>query len=156
MMTAMTKFLTSAVFGLTLLSAGSADAKPEGGRGGKMCERLACSDAQKAELKQIREMVKSKVAAEKAAIRDLKRQIAAEYRKDRLDEARLKDLYRQLDARKSTIEGHRRAARAEIHGILTPEQRAKFADRQERGGKQRGGKGRVRGKGKRGGPGRGV
>jgi Spy/CpxP family protein refolding chaperone len=151
MMTAMTKILTSAVFGLTLLSAGSADARrPEGDRqagGERMCQRLECSAPQKAQIKQIRELVKTKVAAEKTAIRELKRQIAAEYQKDRLDDARLRDLYRQLDARKSTVEGARRAAKAEIHALLTPAQRAKFAA--DKPGK-RGGKGKRRG------PARGV
>lgn len=147
MMTAMTKFLTSAVFGLTMLSAGGAEAKPvDGGRGAAMCERLVCSDAQKAQLKQIREATRAKVKAERTAIRELKQQIAAEYRKDRLDQARLAALYRQLDTRKGTVEGHRRAMRAEVHGVLTPEQRAKFADMRARHGKHKqGGKGRGRG-----------
>lgn len=155
MMTAMTKILTSALFGLTLLTAGSADAKRADGerheRGGKMCERLTCSDAQKAQIKQIRETVKSKVAGEKTAIRELRKQIAAEYRKDRLDQARLGDLYRQLDARKSTVEGARRAAKAQIHGLLTPEQRAKFAAEKRGAGKKHGKKhAKARGFGKRG------
>lgn len=163
MMTAMTKILTSALFGLTLLTAGSADAKPADGdrqaRGGEMCERLACSDAQKAQIKQIRETVKTKVAGEKTAIRELRQQIAAEYRKDRLDQARLGDLYRQLDARKSTVESARRAAKAQIHGLLTPAQRAKFAAEKQGPGKGHGKKhAKVRKFGERGpsgGPSRG-
>lgn len=142
MMTAMTKILTSALFGLTLLTAGSADAKRDAGdrqaRGEQMCERLACTDAQKAQIKQIREVVKAKVAGERTAIRELRQQIAAEYRKDRLDKARLADLYRQLDARQSTVEGARRAAKAQIHGLLTPAQRAKFGAEKRGAGKKHG------------------
>jgi Spy/CpxP family protein refolding chaperone len=155
MMTAMTKILTSALFGLTLLTAGSADAKradgDRQGRGEKVCERLACSDAQKAQIKQIREVVKTKVAGEKTAIRELRKQIAAEYRKDKLDQARLGDLYRQLDARRSTVESARRAAKAQIHGLLTPEQRTKFAAEKQGAGKKHGKKhAKARGFGKRG------
>ena len=58
MMTAMTKFVMSAVFGLTMFAAGDAGAARDDGprheaRGGKMCEKIGCTDAQKAQLKQM-------------------------------------------------------------------------------------------------------
>lgn len=155
MMTAMSKWMMSAVFGLSMFAAGSADAAPAGGprheaRGERVCEKIGCTDAQKAELASIREAVKPKIKAEREAIRGLKKQIAAEYRKDRLDEARLRDLYKQLDARKATIEGYRRAMRAQVHAVLTPAQRAAVAELKERKGhgKGKGRNGRGKGKGR--------
>lgn len=160
MMTAMTKFVMSAVFGLTMFAGGDAGAAPVDGprheaRGGKMCEKLGCTDAQKAQLKQIRDGVKDKIKVEREAIRGLKQQIAAEYRKDKLDSARLRDLYGQLDARKGTIEGYRRAMRAQVHAVLTPEQRAAVADKLERRAERGHGKGKGHGKGRGKGHGKG-
>ncbi len=58
MMTAMTKFVMSAVFGLTMFAAGDAGAARDDGprheaRGDKMCAKLGCTDAQKAQLSQL-------------------------------------------------------------------------------------------------------
>ena len=151
MMTAMTKFVMSAVFGLTMFAAGDAGAARDDGprheaRGDKMCAKLGCTDAQKAQLAQIREGMKDKIKPEREAIRGLKQQIAAEYRKDKLDSTRLRDLYAQLDARKGTIEGYRRAMRAQVHAVLTPDQRAAAAERMERRAERGHGKGKGHGK----------
>ena len=63
----------------------------------------------------------------------------------------IEDLYRQLDARKSTVESARRAAKAQIHGLLTPAQRTKFAAEKQGAGKKHGKKhAKARGFGKRG------
>lgn len=156
MMTAMTKTLMTAVFGIAMLGAGTGQAAPAGGApqkehrgiGEKMCERLSCTDAQKAELKKIRDATRPKIQAEREAMRGIKGEIAAEFRKDRLDNARLKALYGQLDARKDTIEGLRRGMMTQIHAVLTPAQREQMARAFERRGDGKHG-------GKRGGHGRG-
>ena len=151
MLTTMTKILTGALFGLTLFASPDAAARPEGprqeARGGKMCEKLGCTEAQKVQLKQIRDAAKDKIKPEREAIRALKQEIAAEYRKDRLDNTRLRDLYGRLDAREATIDGYRRAMRAQVHAVLTPEQRVAVAERMERRGERGHGKGKGHGKG---------
>lgn len=141
MMTAMTKLVMTAMFGLAMFGAGDAAAAREGGprheqRAGKLCQRLECSDAQKARFKEIREANKPAVKAERAAIRDLKTQLVAEYRKESLDPAKVKALREQLDARKAAMKSKREAMKAQIEAVLTPAQRAKLAElKAERGPK---------------------
>lgn len=154
MLTTMTKTLMTALFGITMLSAGSAQAAPEGAEGpakigAKVCQRLACTDAQKVELKKIREQTAPKIKAEREAIKALRGEIAAEFRKDRLDNSRLSGLYTQLDARKKTIAGLRRGAMAQVHAVLTPAQRQQLGEMLERRAQH--GKGRGHGRGHGGG-----
>lgn len=156
MLSTMTKMVMTAVFGLTMFAAGDASAGGHrGDRGAKMCERLECTAAQKAQLTQIREAHKPAMKAEREAIRDLKQQLVAEYQKDRFDAAKVAALREQIDARKAAAKRDREAMKAKVEAILTPAQRAKLAElkAQHRGPK---GKGHHRGPGRGHGKARGV
>lgn len=149
MLTTMTKMVMTAVFGLAMFGAtGEAEAGGHrGDRGGKMCERLECTDAQKAQLKQIREADKPAMKAERQALRDLEQQLVAEYRKPAFDAAKVKALRGQIDARKATVDSQREAMKAKIDAILTPAQRAKLAEFKAQH-KDKKGKGHHRGGGR--------
>lgn len=161
MMTAMTKWLMTAMFGLSMFAAGDALAAREGGprheeRAGKLCQRLECSAEQKAKIDEIRQKNKPAMKAEKEAIRDLQAQLVAEYRKEQVDTAKVKALRQQLEDRKAAMKRQREAMKAQIEAVLTPAQRQRLAElKAERG--QMGPKGHKRwgkrhGHGKRGGP----
>lgn len=150
--------LTTAAFGLaTLLGAGTASAAPTAAPRGpqqaqkadKLCSKLECTDAQRAQIQDIRGVAKPKLKAEREAIRALRKQIAGEYRKDRLDGARLQALHGQLDARKAAAESVRRAMLAQIHGVLTPAQRQAYFETLGQGKHKGKGKRQGKGKGKR-------
>lgn len=164
-MTAMTKWVMTAMFGLAMFGAGDAQAAREGGprheRGaGKLCERIECSAAQEAKIAQIRAAQGPAMKAEKAAIRDLKAQLVAEYKKERVDTTKVQALREQLEGRKAAMKRQHEAMKAQIEAVLTPAQRARLAElKAERGQKgPRGPKGdkahrgERRGHGKRGGP----
>lgn len=141
MMTAMTKMVMTAMFGLVMFGAGDAAAAREGGprheqRGGKMCERLECSADQKVKIAEIRARAKPAVKAEREAVRELKAQLVAEYRKDRLDTAKVKGLREQLDARKAAMKRQREAMKAQVEALLTPAQKTRLTElKAERGHK---------------------
>jgi Spy/CpxP family protein refolding chaperone len=154
MLSTMTKMVMTAVFGLTMFTAGDASAGGHrGDRGAKMCEHLECTAAQQAQLAQIREAHKPAMQASREAIRDLKQQLVAEYQKERVDTAKVAALRQQIDAHKATAEREREAMKAKIEAILTPAQRAKLAEfkAQHKGPK---GKGHHRGLGRGPGPGK--
>jgi protein CpxP len=154
MLSTMTKMVMTAVFGLTMFTAGDASAGGHrGDRGAKMCERLECSSTQQAQLAQIRESHKPAMQASREAIRDLKQQLVAEYQKDRVDTAKVAALRQQLDAQKATAKREREAMKAQIDAVLTPAQRAKLAEfkAQRKGPKD---KGNHRGPGRGPGPGK--
>lgn len=154
MMTSMTKMVMTAVFGLAMFGASEAQAgggHGHGERGGKLCERLECSDAQKAQLAQIRDANKPAMKAERAAMHDLKEQLVAEYRKEPFDAARVKALREQLDARKAAMKSQREAMKIKVDAILTPAQRARMAELKAARG-ERGAKGKGHHRGGHGGP----
>ncbi|MCA9717763.1 MAG: periplasmic heavy metal sensor [Myxococcales bacterium] len=148
------------------LGIGVANAKPGKGAGagagaGKvehMCQRLECTDNQKAQLQNILKGKRDAHKANREKVQQLQAQLAAEYRKARPNESVMQGIYQQLD----TLEDQRRAemhkTAMQIHAVLTPAQRDKVATAIEHrgpralmGGKghgPRGGKGKGKGKGK--------
>lgn len=138
--------LAFAAFGFTtLLTAGDAHAAPAGKRDrheameGRMCARLACTDAQKAQIKTIREADAPRIKAAKQTMRTLRDQMKAEWRKAQPDARTLERLDGELDVQRDKIQDMRRNARLKIHALLTPEQRSKLTDRQGHGKGKRGG-----------------
>jgi Spy/CpxP family protein refolding chaperone len=148
--------LSIATFGLVALLAGSAQAAPTAGgkdrseaKGGRMCAKLACSDAQKAKIKQIR--TSAKTPQQKAArdnLRKLHEQVQAELRKPSPDARAIERLDAQIAAQKTALHSQRRASQLQILAVLTPDQRAKFLDHAGKRGKGKGGH-RKGGKGQR-------
>jgi len=149
MLTTISKLVMTAVFGLTLFGAGEAAAGGghHGDRGAKMCQRLECTDAQKAQLQELRAAHKPAMKAEREAIRDLNRQLVAEYAKPTVDTTKVKSLRAQLDAHEATFDGQRQAMKTKVDALLTPAQRTKMAEfkAKHRDGK---GKGHHRGGGR--------
>lgn len=138
--------LALAAFGFTtILTAGDAHAAPAGKRDrheakeGRMCARLACTDAQKAQIKTIREADAPQIKAAKQSIQTLREQMKAEWRKAQPDARTLERLDGQLDVQRDKIQDLKRNARLKIHALLTPEQRTRFAERPEHGKGKRGG-----------------
>lgn len=140
--------LLLATFSLsTLLSSGVAHAGPAAGQQGRkhdrMCERLACTAAQKTQIESIRESAAPQIKAAREAMKGLRDQLRAEWQKPAPNAATLERLDGQLDAQKDKIGDLRRAAKLKIHALLTAEQRAKFSAEKGRGGKHgKHGKGR--------------
>ncbi|MCY0995505.1 Spy/CpxP family protein refolding chaperone [Nannocystis sp. ILAH1] len=132
MLTTISKLVMTTVFGLTMFAAGDAEAGKHhgdrGDRGAKMCEKLECTDAQKTQLTQIRASHKPTLHAERAAIRDLEQQIAAEYAKPSFDAAKVKGLREQLAAHETVAKSEREAMKTKIDAVLTPAQRTKLAE----------------------------
>jgi Spy/CpxP family protein refolding chaperone len=142
----------------TLGFAPAADAAPgaqgEGKRGGKkierICKKLECDDAQEAELRSVFKELRTDTKSDREGIRDARKTIAAEFAKERPNEASMKRAYQSIDAHEDNIRDRTHDALMEAHGVLNPEQRKTFAKMAARLGKghgRHGGKGKGKGKG---------
>ena len=136
-----------ATFGFVGLLAGSAQAAPTAAAGKdrseakaeRMCAKLACTDAQKAKIKQIK--TSGKTPQQKAArdsLRKLQDQVQAELRKPSPDARAIERLDAQIAAQKASLHSQRRASQLQILAVLTPDQRAKFLDHAGKRGKGKG------------------
>ena len=152
--------LSALTFGFVGLLAGSAQAAPTDARGkdrseakgDRMCAKVACTDAQKAKIKQIK--ASSKTPQHKAArdnLRTLHHQVQAELRKPSPDARAIERLDAQIAAQKTALHSQRRSSQLQILATLTPEQRSKFLAHAERSGKgkRKGGHGKAKRQGKR-------
>jgi len=144
--------LSALTFGFVGLLTGSAQAAPTDARGqdhseargDRMCARLACTDAQKEKIKQIK--ASTKTPQHKAArdnLRTLQGQVQAELRKPSPDARAIERLDAQIAAQKTALHSQRRSHQLQILATLSPEQRSKLLAHAERRGK-------GKGKGKRG------
>jgi len=148
--------LSALTFGFVGLLAGSAEAAPAGGahgkdrseaKGDRLCAKLACTDAQKAKIKQIK--ASSKTPQHKAArdnLHKLQGQVQAELRKPSPDARAIERLDAQIAAQRTALHSQRRSHQLQILAALTPEQRSKFLAHGERGGKGKAGHGKGKGK----------
>jgi len=140
--------LLLATFSLsTLLSSGVAHAGPAAGKQdrseqkqNRLCERLACTAAQKTQIESIHDATAPQVKAAREAMQSLRAQQRAEWQKAAPSAATLERLDGQIDAQKDKIGDLRRAAKLKIHALLTADQRAKFTAEKGKRGKH--GKGR--------------
>ena len=145
--------LGALTFGFVGLLAGPAQAAPgkdhsEAARD-NMCAKLACTDAQKAKIEQIK--ASTRTPQHKAArdnLRKLQDQVQAELRRPSPDARAIERLDAQIAAQKTALHSQRRSIQLQILATLTPEQRSKFLAHAERGGKGKRGHGKA-GKGKR-------
>jgi Spy/CpxP family protein refolding chaperone len=141
-----TTLATAAGLALGATVATSAMAGPPGDRGHGMCAKLECTEAQRDELKQIRKEFRTDTKAEHQAMRSIAESIAAEFAKDAPNETQLKRWYAEIQTRQANLMDRRHDMMMEIHGVLSPEQRAIAADhiakRMLKGGKHRGKRGK--------------
>lgn len=119
----------------SILGASPAQAAPAGGKdrshakGERMCARLACSDAQKAQIKQIKSAGKTPQAkAARDNLRSLREQLHTEQRKPSPDPATIARLDAQMQAQKTALRAQHQARQQQILAVLNPEQKAKFLE----------------------------
>ncbi len=171
MMTLTTRIaLSLATFGfIGLLGASQAQAGQHNGerrhgkmekadKSGRLCAKLACSDAQKTKIKAIKDAKAPQMKAARDNLRKLHAQLKVELHKPSPDVKVIERLDAEMAAQKAAVHKQRRASQLQVLALLGPDQKAKFLDRSERGhGKHKGhgkshGKGRGKGRGKFQGP----
>lgn len=132
-----------------IATAQGADHGPGNGRGGdKVMKELNLTDAQKAQIKQIRDAFKQQNSSQIAQLKSLRDQMKAAREAKNTDQ--MKSLRDQMKTAMEAMKPAHEKLRADIAAVLTPEQRAKLeqlkADRKENRGERRG----QRGAGQRG------
>lgn len=130
-----------------------------GNAGERLCKKLSCTDAQKAQVAAILTDLKTDTKADREAIRALHGKVMAEYAKAKPDQAEMKVAYAKIDAHRASIRDHVHDAAMELHALLNPTQRQELAEmlgerglekmlkggghgRHGKGGKGKGGKGK--------------
>ena len=121
-------------------------------RGAGLCERLECTDAQRAKIDAIRAEHREELADERAEAKRLRAALKAERTAASPDPKKIASLEAELDGLKAAMKQARAETRTEISAVLTPEQRAQLAaskaERKGKGKAHRKGKGKGKGKGK--------
>lgn len=127
------------------------------GKRAGVCERLECTDDQRAQIDAIRDAHRQGAADERAEAKRLHDALKAERKKAEPNADELARLQASLDAIKASIRRDREASKAEIAVLLTPEQRAELdAMKAERKAeREKGGKGKGKAHAKRDGKGKG-
>lgn len=95
----------------------------------KLCEQISCSEDQARQITQVFEQLHIDVKPEREAIRELREQLATQWKRDRPDEAELAKLADKIGAHERNIADRRMDAMLELHALLSAEQRAKVAER---------------------------
>lgn len=140
--------------GMSTASAKPADAKgKKGNRIERLCKKIECTASQKTQLQSIHKDAKANKKGQREQVRQLKAQMAAEFRKQNPSERVLNDISNKLAKHHDKQRAERIKLMLKVHRILTPQQREKLATMLEKrgpgalmgGGK---GKGNKRGKGK--------
>lgn len=157
MMTLTTRIaLSLATFGFaSLLGMSPAEAALPGGdrhadKAERMCARLACTDAQRTQIKAIKEAKAPQMKVARENLRKLHEQVKAELRKPTPDAKAIERLDAEMAAQKTAMHKQRRASQLQILALLKPDQKAKLLDRMDKGGPGRGhgrGHGRKHGRG---------
>jgi len=139
-----------------------ADERGRHGKGAGLCERLECTEEQRAAIDEIRDELRQERADAHAEAKRLHDALAAEERKPNPDPQVIAGLRAQLDAHRAMRKQAKADAKAEIAAVLTPEQRERLGAmkaKRERGeGKGKAhakresgeGKGKAHAKGERG------
>lgn len=143
MKTLMHKLTTTALFLTLTLGSSLALAKQPGkGQGPhhgekrleRICQKLTCTAQQREDLQKIGEKLKAQRKSEGPQVKQLKKQIAEEFRKPNLNKIELNRLFLELERHHSAMKVRMQEAMVEIHRVLTPEQRNQVADMMERRG----------------------
>ena len=115
--------------GTSLAIAGPGEGHGKGKRGGhhesKFAEKLNLTEAQKAQVKQIRENNREQNRAFYESVRETREQMRAA--KQDNDTALLEALRGQAESQREQLKQLRQTEMSQINAILTPEQKAQFA-----------------------------
>jgi Spy/CpxP family protein refolding chaperone len=94
----------------------------------RLCEQIACTEAQATGIEQVFEQLHADIKPDREAIRELRQQLATEWKTDRPDELELAKLAEQVAAHERNVADRRMEAMLELHALLTPGQREQLAD----------------------------
>ncbi|MEM9454431.1 MAG: Spy/CpxP family protein refolding chaperone [Myxococcota bacterium] len=152
------RFLLPAIGGFALLGIGGAalavpDAGPRDGKRGGLCAKVECTDAQREDVKAVMSELRADSKGDRAAVKRLHKQLAAEFAKAQPDEGAMRSIQAQIATHQQQMSDRGMDAMLEIHALLDAEQRATLAKAMERRGMRgvmRNGKGHRKGKGQRG------
>lgn len=116
-------------------------AAAEGGKGRgplqRVCEQIECSAEQEVAVRDVFVQARIDSKSDHEAIRELRREIADEWVKDQLDEAKIAKLHERIASHERNIADRQHEAMLELHDVLTAEQReAVVALLAEHAGKQ--------------------
>ncbi len=133
------------LLGASQAQAGQHDGERRADKSERLCAQLACTDAQKTQIKAIKDAKAPQMKAARDNLRQLHAQLKVELRKPTPDVKAIERLDAEMAAQKAAVHKQRRASQLQILALLKPDQKAKFLDRMDRG---HGGKGHGKGKGK--------
>ena len=108
------------------------------GRGARMCAKLECTDDQEEELRAIFAEMRQDAKGDREAIERLRAQMKTEFAKDKLDEAKLRQLQEQIATHHKELASRRLDAMLDVHGVLDSGQRKKLIDMMEHRKQKRG------------------
>lgn len=94
----------------------------------RICEQIGCTEAQAGGIEQILEQLRADLRPDRQAIRELRQQLASEWKTDRPDERKLAKLAEQVAAHERNVADRTMEAMLELHGLLTPTQREQVAE----------------------------
>ena len=117
------------------------------GKRADLCERLECTDDQRAQIDAIRDARRQGSADERAEAKQLREALKVERQKAAPNADEIARLQASLDSIKASMRRDREASKAEIAALLTPEQRAELdamKAKRKHGGKD--GKGKAHAK----------
>jgi Spy/CpxP family protein refolding chaperone len=132
---------TTAVAGLLALSGFAALAQDRGHHHGpammeghveRMLESVDASDAQRAQIKQIMQAARADLKGQMDAGRKLQEQTLALYAAPNIDAAAIETQRQQAQAQREVASKRMSQAMIEAARVLTPEQRAKFAEKMKK------------------------
>lgn len=127
-----------------------AAAEGGGGRGEgplhRVCEHIECSADQETAIRDVFVQARIDSKDDHEAIRELRRQIADEWVKDAIDEAKLDKLHERIATHERNIADRRHEAMLELHDLLSAEQREQVVELLAEHAGKRGGKKGKKGK----------
>jgi Spy/CpxP family protein refolding chaperone len=94
----------------------------------RICEQIGCTETQAGDIEQIFEQLHADTKPERQAIRELRQQLASEWKTDRPDETKLAKLAEQVAAHERNVADRRMEAMLELHAVLSPTQREQVAE----------------------------
>jgi Spy/CpxP family protein refolding chaperone len=123
-----------------LVGAGVAYAGPPAGKGGKgpdgsgaddgprICQKLECTPDQASKLKAIKEKTRESIKPLRQQMKDLRKQYADEWVKDKPDAKKLAEIDAKIDDTQDAIHAKVRSSMMEIHDVLDGAQRQKMRE----------------------------
>jgi Spy/CpxP family protein refolding chaperone len=94
----------------------------------RLCEQIACTETQAHDIEQVLQQLRVDGKPDREAIRELRQQIASEWKTDRPDERNLAKLADKIAAHERNLADRRMEAMLELHGLLTASQREQVAE----------------------------